>query len=896
MDIRKIQALRGPNIWAEFPMLEVWVELSPGCSQVSHELPGLADRLAQWLPALVEHRGNVGRRGGFLEELAKGIPLAEVFEHVLLELLSQSGAAVTFSKTREDLGKHFYKVAVEYEEEDVAREAAKVALALVLAAADNRPFDVSAEIKRLRAQHEKICLGPSTKSIIRAAKTRGIPVRRLNEHSLIQLGYGSQQRRICAAQTDRTGAVAEEIAQDKDLTRALLKAAGVPVPHGRPVDNEEDAVEAAEDIGYPVVVKPQYGNQGRGVATNLQTPEQVIAAYKASSEESSYIIVEKFAPGSDYRLLVVGDRLIAAAKRDPAQVIGDGVHTINQLIDIVNQDPRRGDDHATALSKIKLDPVAMGVLNDQGVTPESVPLPGQKILIRRNANLSTGGSAADVTELVHPEVAARAIEAARVIGLDIAGVDVVATDVSIPLEDQHGVIVEVNASPGLRMHIEPSSGEPRPVGEAIISMMFGDGQNGRIPVVAVTGVNGKTTTTRFVANLLKLSGRRVGMTCTDGIFVDGRRIDTGDCSGPKSARCILSNPMVDAAVLETARGGILREGLGFDRCDVAVVTNIGGGDHLGIDGIETPEQLARVKRSIVEAVGPQGYAVLKADDPLTAAMAEQCKGHTIFFCRQDDHPVIAAHRALGNKCVFVRNNSIVAADGNAEEIILPLEKVTLTHGGRIAFQVENALAATAAAWALGLPRDTIRTGLQTFGCDMEKTPGRFNLFEIGGATVIVDYGHNPSSLEAMIEAMDNFPHQRRLAVYSAAGDRRDIDMIQQGEMLGEAFDRVIIYEDHYLRGRNPGEIIKLFKTGLDNGSRVEDVIEVVGSVKAVEAALRSAQAGDLLLIQADVIDETVDFMQKYLSSRQAEGRETSIAELLAGLSEALVTAGDKGRP
>jgi len=892
MDIRKTQALRGPNIWAQFPMLETWIELSETTNRPSHAYPGLRDRIRNWLPGLADHRGSQAHRGGFFEEWDRGVSLAEVVEHVLLELLTLSGADVGFSRTREDLGKHFYKVAVEFEEEQVAREAVKVAVVLVMAAVEDRPFDLTVEIARLRKMHQRSCLGPSTKSIIRAAKSRGIPVRRLNEHSLIQLGYGSQQRRICAAQTDRTSAIAEEIAQDKDLTRALLKSAGVPVPEGRPVDDAEDAWETAEEIGVPVVLKPQYGNQGRGVATNLVTKEQVVAAYKAASEESRYIIVEKFAPGSDYRLLVIGDRLIAAAKRESAQVIGDGVHTIAELVDIVNQDPRRGDDHATVLSKIQLDSVSQGVLNDQGVTPTTVPAVGQKILIRRNANLSTGGTAADVTELVHPEVAARAIEAARVVGLDIAGVDIVAGDISIPLEDQHGVIVEVNASPGLRMHLEPSSGDPRPVGDAIVSMMFGDSHNGRIPVVAVTGVNGKTTTTRFIANLVKLSGRRVGMTCTDGIYVAGRRIDTGDCSGPQSARCVLASPSVDAAVLETARGGILREGLGFDRCDVAVVTNIAEGDHLGIGGIDTPEQLASVKRCIVEAVGPQGYAVLKADDPLTAAMAKHCKGGTIFFSRFDDHPVILAHRALGNRCVFVRDGVVIAAEGNLEEMILPLDKVTLTHGGRVAFQVENALAATAAAWALGLSRDTIRTGLQTFGSDMEKTPGRFNLFEIGGATVIVDYGHNPSSLEAMIEALDSFPNERRLAVYSAAGDRRDVDMIRQGEMLGDAFDHVIIYEDHYLRGREPGEIIKLFSAGLERGTRVAEVVEVRGSVKAVEAALRSARSGDVLLLQADVIDETVEFIKRYLTNKQSSGREVSIAELLANLSEAIVMAAD----
>ena len=890
MEIRKVLTLRGPNIWATFPVLEAWVHLGELANTPTHALDGFNDRLRRWLPTLVEHRCLSGQSGGFLQWLETGTSLAHVLQHVALELQSLAGSPVTFGRVREALGEGFYKIAVEMEEEQTARQALDLAARLLQAAITDTPLDLTAEIKQLREHYQHICLGPSTKSIVRAARQRDIPLRRLNEGSMIQLGQGSQQRRICAAQTDRTSAIAEEIAQDKDLTRAMLKAAGIPVPEGRPVENAQDAWEAAEDIGVPVVVKPQYGNQGRGVATNLQTREQVVAAYEAASRESRYIMVEKFAPGSDYRLLVIGDRLIAAAKRDPAHVIGDGVHTITQLIDIVNQDPRRGDDHATSLSKIHIDAVAMGVLADQGLTPESVPTPGQFVLIRRNANLSTGGTAADVTETVHPEVAARCVEAARVVGLDIAGVDVVALDVSRPLEEQGGVIVEVNASPGLRMHIEPSSGKPRPVGEAIVGTMFAEGQNGRIPVVAITGTNGKTTTTRFIAHLIKMTGRRVGMTCTDGIFVDGRRIDTGDCSGPQSARMVLGNPMVDAAVLETARGGILREGLGFDRCDVAVVTNIASGDHLGIGGIDTPEQLAEVKRCIVEAVGPLGSAVLKADDPLTAAMAERCKGSTIFFCRDAEHPVMEAHRAKGGRTVFVENGAIVAAEGDLEETILPLTSIPLTHGGRIGFQIENSLAAVSAAWALGLSRETIRAGLESFGSDMDKVPGRFNLLEINGATMIVDYGHNPASLTAMIEAMDSFPHERRLAVYSAAGDRRDSDMVEQGEMLGDAFDLVVLYEDHYLRGRQPGDIIRLFRQGVDKGSRTRQVVEVVGSVKALQAALQVARPGDLLLLQADTIDETVEFMRKYLAAAKESGREVTFADALASLSQAIALA------
>jgi cyanophycin synthetase len=879
MEFRKVLALRGPNMWANFPVIEAWVDLGSFKDSPSTSLPGFSDRLKAWLPTMIEHRCGLGYRGGFFERLDTGTYLAHILEHVSLEMMALAGQDVGYGRAREWLGDGYYKVVIEYEEEEVGRATMEAARELIMAAINDTPYDVAAEVAKLRDLSHRVALGPSTRAIVDAARARKIPVRRLNEGSLVQLGYGCKQRRILAAQTDRTGAIAEEIAQDKEMTRSLLRSVGVPVPEGRPVDSAADAWTAAEEIGQAVVVKPQYGSQGRGVATNLSTREQVMAAFEAASEESSYIMVERFAPGDDYRVLVINGRVIAAARREPAHVFGDGIHTISELVEITNGDPRRGDDHATSLSKIKLDAIGMAVVEEQGFTADSIPAAGQKVLCRRNANLSTGGTAADVTDLVHPEVANRCIEAARAIGLDVAGVDVVAMDIGRPLEDQGGIIVEVNASPGLRMHIEPSSGSPRPVGEAVIDGMFAPGENGRIPIAAITGTNGKTTVTRFIAHMMETSGRKVGMTCTDGIYIGRRRIDTGDCAGPQSAINVLLNPSVEAAVLETARGGILRAGLGFDKCDVAVVTNIGDGDHLGVGGINTIEQIAQVKRTIIDVVHKHGYGVLKADDPLTVAMAEHCPGQVIYFCRDPENAVVVAHRAAGGRAVLVRNGSIVAAEGDREETIISLERVPLTHNGRISFQVENALATTAAAWGMGLSRETIRTGLETFAADMEKVPGRFNLLEVHNATVIVDYGHNPSALEAMIDAIELFPASRRLAVYTAAGDRRDCDMIRQGEQLGDAFDHVILYEDHYLRGRPQGEIMKLFRQGLAEGSRVSEIQEVLGAVKAIETSLDMLQPGDLLLLQADVIDETVEYVKRYLASHKA-GRELGVVEAL----------------
>lgn len=867
MRLRKVLALRGPNIWANFPVLEAWVDLEELKESPSNTIAGFNDRLMSWLPTMVEHRCSEGVRGGFFQRLAEGTWPAHILEHITLELQTLAGTEVGYGRARETAEPGVYKVAVEYVEEALGRACLDSALALLLAAAYDRPYEVAGEIARLRKLSEQFCLGPSTAAIVRAAAARGIPVRRLNSGSLVQLGYGARQRKILAAETDRTSAIAEEIAQDKQLTRSLLRAAGVCVPDGQPVASAEEAWQAAEQIGLPVVVKPQFGNQGRGVATQLTCRQQVLSAYAAAVREDASVLVERFVRGADFRLLVVGQRVVAAARREPAQVVGDGRHSVAELIEQVNADARRGDDHGSVLTRIRLDRIALDVLAEQGYKPDSVPPRGTRVLVRRNANLSTGGTAVDVTEQVHPEVAARAVEAARVVGLEIAGVDVVAGDISRPLDQQGGAIVEVNARPGLRMHLEPSAGAPRDVGGAIVELMFPAREDGRIPLVAVTGVNGKTTTTRLIAHIVRGTNRRVGMTCTDGIYIDDRRIDQGDCSGPQSARAVLGNPLVEAAVLETARGGILREGLAFDRCDVAVVTNIGHGDHLGLGDVHTLEKLAEVKRTIVEVVAPTGAAVLKADDPLVAAMAARCPGRVVFFALAGSHPVIAAHRAGGGRAALVRDEYLMLAEGAHEFPLMSLRRIPLTHQGRIAFQVENVLAAVAATWSLGVPCETILARLESFQADMACLPGRFNVLDINGATVVVDYGHNPSALLAVVEAIQPFPHERRVAVYSAAGDRRDGDMILQGEILGREFDRVILYEDHYRRGRRDGEIIALFRQGLASGCRVRSVEAVEGAVAAVERALEAARPGELLLVQADVIDETVDFIRRFLERK-----------------------------
>ena len=873
MNLGTTRALRGPNIWSQLTVLEVETDFSACLPLSTQDLDSIRLRADSLLPGL--------RSGSPLESadegaehapLSVGMSLAELLARTTVELQHQAGCAVKFARVAEMKTPGVCKIAVQYGEEPVGRMALATATELVRAAIHGHSFDATPMINEIRSLDQQIRLGPSTGSIVRAAIARGIPARRLNDRSLVQLGYGCKQHRILAAETDRTSAVAESIVQDKELTKQLLDAVGVPVPKGRPVKSAEDAWEAAQEIGVPVVIKPQDGNQGRGVACNLNTREQVLAAYAAAIEEGDEIICEKFAHGSDYRLLVIGYKLVAASRREPPQVTGDGRHTITQLVAEANKDPRRGEDHATSLSKLRLDEIAKGVLAEQGLTVDSIPAAGQVVLMRRNANLSTGGSATDVTDLVHPEVAARVIDGVRMVGLDIAGVDVVCQDISRPLEQQGGIIVEINAAPGLRMHLEPSSGKGRPVGEAIVGTMFEDGNDGRIPIVSLTGTNGKTTTTRLIAHILRCTGKRVGMTCTDGVYVNDRRLDTGDCSGPKSARTVLANPAVEAAVLETARGGILREGLGFDVCNTAVVTNIADGDHLGINGIDTPEQLARVKRVIVESVAPTGYAVLNADDPLTANMAEYCPGKVLFFAKSRTNPLIAAHRAKGGKVIFVHNNCLMAAEGSWEARIALLDSVPLTFGGQIGFQVENSMAAAAAAWTLGVPFEMIRHALETFVNDTQRVPARFNVIKFNGSTIVIDYGHNAAAIKALCDAFDKMSHERRLIVYTAAGDRRDEDIVRQAELIANAFDLMILYEDACTRGREDGEICRLMREGFKRGTRLrpDNIFETRGEMTAIEMTLRKMRSGDLVLIQADQVEEAIVFVQQLLPKLAAE--------------------------
>ena len=715
MKFLKIMPLHGPNIWTYRPVLEAWVDIGVLEESPSNTIPGFVDRLTSWLPSLEEHRCGVGERGGFLLRLREGTWPGHILEHVTIELQNLAGMQTGFGKARETSTRGVYKVVVRSRHATVSKACLEAARDLVMAAIEDRPFDVASTVARLREIADSYCLGPSTGCIVSAATERKIPSIRLNEGNLVQLGYGARQHRIWTAETDQTCAIAESIASDKDLTKTLLQACGIPVPEGRIVTSPEDAWDAAEEIGVPVVVKPTDGNHGRGVSTELMTRKEIEAAYAVALSEGSDVIVERFVRGNEHRMLVVAGKLVAAARGETAMVVGNGRLTVKKLIDSqLNTDPRRGttEDHPLNLVFQDGETAVRLELERQGYAPESIPPEGKEVLIQRNGNI-----AFDVTDLVHPDVAAMVSLAARIVGLDIAGVDLVAEDISRPLAEQKGAIVEVNAGPGLLMHLKPASGEPRPIGSAIVNSLFAADDNGRIPIVGITGTHGKTTVAWMIARLLHLAGKYVGLTCSDGLYLDQRQVEKGDRATWSSAHKVLLNRSVDAAVLVNSAASILSEGLAYDRCLVGVVTDIVGTEGLDKFYIHDTDQVYNVMRTQVDIVLPDGVAVLNAQDPLVLKMAELCDGSVILFARDPEIAPITEHRKQGGRVVFVRYGRLVLATGRDEVTLLEVASIPLLNAAAPVYQIDNVLAAVGAAWALGLSHDLIRTGIETFKAD-----------------------------------------------------------------------------------------------------------------------------------------------------------------------------------
>ena len=712
MEFLKFLPLHGPNIWTYRPVLEVWLDIGPLEDSPSNTIPGFYERLTAWLPSLAEHRCGIGERGGFLQRVREGTWPGHILEHVTLELQSMAGMQGGFGKARSTDVRGVYKVVVRSRNEQVSRAAFVAARDLVMAAIEDRPFDVANTLAQLREMVDSLCLGPSTACIVDAATERQIPSIRLTDGNLVQLGYGARQHRVWTAETDQTSAIAEGISRDKDLTKSLLQTCGVPVPEGRIVDSPEDAWEAAEDIGLPVVVKPSDGNHGRGVSTELMTRAEVEAAFKLAEDEGSEVIVERFVRGNEHRLLVIGGRLAAAARGESVSVIGDGQSSIHQLIDLqINSDPRRGEAEEFPLDLLSIDqnPSVVFEIERQGFTTDSILPKNTSIIIQRNGNI-----ALDVTDLVHPEVAAVATLAARIVGLDIAGIDMVAEDISQPLGAQRGAIVEVNAGPGLLMHLKPAEGQPRPVGKAIVDSLFAEDDSGRIPVIGIAGSSGKTLVAKIIARLLHLSGQHVGLACTDGLYFDQRLIEKRDCATWAAAQKILMNRRVDAAVIENSVTTILTEGLGYDRCQVGVVTNLQPEQHYGACYIETPEQVYNVLRTQVDVVLSTGTAVLNAVDPIVALMADLCDGNVIFFSRDAALPVIDTHIKQNGQAVLLVDDRIVLATGNTKIALTKLMSIPLLGADCHGEKLDYVLAAIAAAWALGMSPALIRAGIETF--------------------------------------------------------------------------------------------------------------------------------------------------------------------------------------
>ncbi|WP_151632488.1 cyanophycin synthetase [Noviherbaspirillum aerium] len=712
IEIINVMSLRGPNIWTYRPVIEAWVDIGDLEDAPSNTIPGFYERLTAWLPGLIEHRCGIGERGGFLQRLREGTWPAHIMEHVMIELQNLAGVQTGFGKARETSKRGVYKLTVRARYEEVSRAALVASRDLVMAAIEDKPYDVEATVKSLTELAESVALGPSTANIVDAAIDRGIPSLRLNEGNLVQLGYGSRSRRIWTAETDQTSAIAESISSDKDLTKSLLSSCGVPIPEGRLVDGIEEAWDAAEEVGTPVVVKPSDGNHGRGVSTDLNTREEVEAAYKLAEQEGSGVIVERFIRGNEHRLLVVGGKMVAAAKGELATVVGDGVSNVTQLINSqLNTDPRRGESEEFPLNLITYeeDPTVLLVLERQGLGPDSVPPAGKTVLIQRHGNV-----AFDITDEVHPRVAAAAALAARIVGLDIAGVDLVAEDISRPLEEQGGAIVEVNAGPGLLMHLKPASGKPRPVGSAIVDHLFPEKENGRIPIVGVTGSRGKTMVARLIGSLIRLHGLNVAVASSDGLFLSQRRMDKSDSANWKSAHRVLMNRAVEAAVLEAGYRSILTEGIAYDRCQVGVVTNIDPQASLPELYIDDADQMFKVARTQVDIVLPEGVAVLNGADPRVAEMAELCDGSVIFFSISPDVDAVAQHRAQGGRAVFVRDGEIVLANGAHETLLMRIAGLGIGNLDQRGYVVENILAAVGAGWALGIASDVILAGVETF--------------------------------------------------------------------------------------------------------------------------------------------------------------------------------------
>ncbi|MFC4350294.1 cyanophycin synthetase [Fodinicurvata halophila] len=859
MKIMEHRALRGPNYYSRYLTIFMRLDIEELEQKPSDQAPGIAERLQELMPGIYEHRCSVGEPGGFLQRVERGTYAGHMVEHVAIELQNMIGFSVGYGKTVDSYETGIYIVCYRYRDEACGLAAGREAVDIVERLYTNQDVDLESIIARLKEVRDAHMLGPSTASIVEAAKRRNIPYFRLSEDtSYIQLGHGSKQKRFQATVTENTGIIGHGIADDKDWTKQILGDAGIPVPRGQICNSLQEALEAADEIGYPLATKPLVGNHGRGVSTNITKETELRDAYAAALARHESVVVEQFVRGEDHRLLVIDGKLIAAARRRPAHVTGDGKTSLRKLIERENQDPRRGVGHENLLTQIHVDEQTERLISQAGLTMDSVITEGEVVYLKSTANLSTGGTATDLTDDVHPEVAYAAERISRLIGLDIIGIDLLAETLTKPLEEQSAGVVEVNAGPGFRMHTSPTHGQGRDVGQHVLNMLFPmESEDGRIPITAITGTNGKTTTTRLVSHLLRQAGRRVGMACTGTIEIDNHVVMRGDYSGPQAASTVLKEPGVENAVLEVARGGILRRGLGFDSCDVGILLNIAS-DHLGEGDIHTLDELARCKTVVVDAVSPEGTCVLNADDPRVLDQGTYwSRGKIIYFTMNPDFEPVQKHVANHGVAFTVRDDFIVMRQGQVEAEVIHVNDVPITFEGHAPFNIQNALAAAAAGYALGLNMGDIKMGLQTFHPTPGQLPGRVNLVEADGVKCLIDYGHNVPALKALETLVFSLGPKQRISVASAPGNRRNEDLEALGAQLAHMHSRLFICETDP-RGRPVGEAASLMQRGAENSGKGCQVEVVMEERAAIEQAVDAASEGDLLVLLVDDIDYAIE--------------------------------------
>ncbi|WP_432412582.1 cyanophycin synthetase [Rasiella sp. SM2506] len=874
MKIREINAMRGPNYWSvrRHKLIVMVLDLEKMEEYPSNKIPGFTERLKTMFPSMYEHRCSVGEPGGFFQRVEEGTWMGHIIEHIALEIQTLAGMDTGFGRTRDYGEVGVYNVVFSYMEENVGRFAAEASVKICEALIAAEDYELEHDIQKMRELRESSRLGPSTGSIVEEAESRGIPWIRLNKYSLCQLGYGANQKRIQATVTSETSSIGVELACDKEDTKYLLEQAEVEVPRGDIISRESSLEASCNYVGYPLVIKPIDGNHGRGITVDIENYEEAVVAFHAAQEVSRRVIVEKYITGEDYRLLVINNVLVAGAKRTPAHVVGNGKDTVEDLIIEVNKDPRRGYGHEKVLTQITVNELTKTIIKDAGKTLQTVLDEGEILLLKDTANLSTGGTAEDITDIIHPANVSMAERISKIIDLDICGIDIMTTDISQPLSETGGAILEVNAGPGFRMHLAPTTGLPRNVAAPVIDKLFPkQGDTGRIPITAITGTNGKTTTSRLIAHMAKMTGYRVGYTTSDGVYIQNRLLMTGDCTGPSSAEFVLKDPTVNFAVLECARGGLLRSGLGFKNCNVAVVTNVTA-DHLGLKGIHTIDQLARVKGVIPETVLPDGYAILNADDDLVYEMRRSINCNLALFSMDENNTRIKALQRRGGITAIYENGFVTICKGEWKMRVMRAIDIPLTYGGKADFMIQNVLAAVLAANVQGIRIEDMKVALETFIPSAAQTPGRLNLFEFENFSILLDYAHNPAGMRALKQFSDKLEASHRVCIIAGIGDRREEDNNMIGSIAAEMADEIIIRQDKRLRGKTEEELIKMLEDGIKMKNSTIKTTVIPSEKEAITHAVNTAKKGSLIILCSDVVPDALELVQKF-KAQEANGEK-----------------------